>query len=282
MPPAPGGTVHLADGRRLAYDELGAPHGQPIVYLHGCPDCRLTRHPDDGLAATVGVRLIAVDRPGYGGSDAPRDWTRRSMAGDVVALLEHLGIDRCAVLGWSSGGQIALASAAVAPERVAAVGLVASTAPTPFDGDAGAVAQDMLPFVAPEGLDAELALEHIREAKSDAYLRDLDSIPALAGRLALAMQAAIANGSSGAEFDLRNLMTPWDVDLGTIGMPVSLWYGALDDVVAPAVGQALADALPNSRLEIVEGASHLLLLTQWTTLLDSLARQLEMEEPSCR
>jgi len=203
------------------------------------------------------------------------------MAEDIVALLAHLDIDRSAVLGWSSGGQIALACAAVAPERVAAVGLVASTVPTPFEGDAGAVAADMLPFVAPEGLDPALALEHIREAKSDAYLRDLDSVPALAGQLALAMQVAIANGSSGAEFDLRNLMTPWDIDLGAIEVPVSLWYGELDDVVDPAIGTALASALPNSHLEIAEGASHLLLLTQWTTLLESLARQLDTEEPSC-
>ena len=282
MPPVPSGTLELTDGRRLTYDDVGAPDGRPIVYLHGCPDCRLTRHPDDELAAAIGVRVLAVDRPGYGGSDAPRDWTRRSMAEDVVALLAHLNIDRSAVLGWSSGGQIALACAAVAPERVAAVGLVASTVPTPFEGDAGAVVAEMLPFVAPDGLDPALALEHIREAKSDAYLRDLDSVPELAGQLALAMQAAIANGSSGAEFDLRNLMTPWDFDLGAIEVPVSLWYGELDDVVAPALGTALASALPNSHLEIIEDASHLLLLTQWTTLLESLARQLDMEEPSCR
>ena len=282
MPPAPSGTLELADGRRLTYDDIGAPDGRPIVYLHGCPDCRLTRHPDDGIPATIGVRLIAVDRPGYGGSDSPRDWTRRSMAEDVVALLDHLSLERCSVLGWSSGGQIALACAAVAPERVASVGLAASTAPTDFDGDAGAVAQDMLPFVAPDGLDPALALEHIREAKSDAYLRDLDSIPALAGQLALAMQVAIAMGTSGAEFDLRNLMTPWDIDLGAIDVPVSLWYGELDDVVDPAIGAALADALPNSHLELIEGASHLLLLTHWTTLLDSLARQLDVEEPTCR
>jgi pimeloyl-ACP methyl ester carboxylesterase len=279
---APSGTLELSDGRRVTYDDIGAPDGQPIVYLHGCPDCRLTRHPDDGIPATIGVRLLAVDRPGYGGSDSPRDWTRRSMAEDVLVVLDALDIDRCAVLGWSSGGQIALACAAVAPQRVAVAGVVASTAPTPFDGDAGAVAQDMLPFVAPEGLDAALALEHIREAKSDVYLRDLDSIPGLTGQLALAMQVAIANGSSGAEFDLRNLMTPWDFDLGAIEVPVSLWYGALDDVVDPAIGTALAAALPNSSLKIIEDASHLLLLTQWTTLLDSLARLLDVEEPTCR
>ena len=282
MTPTPGGTFTLADGRRLSYDDVGAPDGRPVVYLHGCPDSRLTRHPDDGIAAELGVRLIAVDRPGYGGSDGPRDWTRRSVAGDVIALTEHLGIDRFAILGWSSGGQIALECAAMAPSRVAAVGLVASTAPAPFEGDAGAIAQEMLPYVAPAELTHDLALEHIREGKTDSYLTDLDSISGLHDRLAVGMEVALAGGSSGAEFDLRNLMTPWDIDLADVTTPTTLWYGTLDDVVDQSVGAGLAAALPHARLELVDGATHLLLLTHWSTLLDSLARQLDMEEPSCR
>ena len=103
---SPGGTLELADGRRLAYDDVGDPDGRPIVYLHGCPDSRLTRHPDDSIAARAGVRLIAVDRPGYGSSDPPADWTLESVAGDVAALVDHLGIDQCAALGWSSGGPV--------------------------------------------------------------------------------------------------------------------------------------------------------------------------------
>ena len=282
MLPTPSGSFELADGRRLAYDDVGAPDGRPVVYLHGCPDCRLTRHPDDGIAARLGVRLVAVDRPGYGGSDPPRDWTRRSMAEDVVALLEHLTVGPWAALGWSSGGQIALACAALAPTRVAAVSVVASTAPTPFEGDAGALAQEMLPFLAPDHLDAELALEHIREAKSPTYLRDLDSIPGLDRHLATGMQVALAGGLAGAEFDIRNLMTDWDIDLGAVTAPVTLWYGADDDVVDASVGSELVRSLPNARLEVVEGASHLLLLTHWTALLETLAQQFDMEERSCR
>lgn len=282
MTPVPSGVVELGDGRRLSYDEVGDPAGRPVVYLHGCPDCRLTRHPDDAIAARLGVRLVAVDRPGYGASDPPRDWTRRSEADDVLALMDHLGIDRFAVLGWSSGGQIALECAAIAPSRIAAVGLVASTAPTPFDGDVGALAQEMLPFLAPPEPTPELALEHIREAKSDVYLSDLDSIAGLDQHLASAMQTALAGGTAGAEFDIRNLMTPWDVDLAGIDVPVTLWYGTNDDVVDLSVGTALAEALPRARFEIVDGASHLLLLTHWTALLESLAQQLDLEEPSCR
>ena len=52
----------LPDGRHLAYDEVGAADGTPIVYLHGTPDSRLSRHPDAAVASALGVRLIAIDR----------------------------------------------------------------------------------------------------------------------------------------------------------------------------------------------------------------------------
>ena len=63
----------LPDGRTLAADDVGAPGGRPVVYVHGTPDSRLARHPDDDLARRLGVRLVAVDRPGFGhSSPAPR------------------------------------------------------------------------------------------------------------------------------------------------------------------------------------------------------------------
>ena len=52
-------------GRRpLRFDDVGDPSGTPVVYLHGGGDSRLSRHPDDSIAASLGVRLLAVDRCG--------------------------------------------------------------------------------------------------------------------------------------------------------------------------------------------------------------------------
>ena len=135
MIPAPTGSVTLADGRRLAYDDVGDPSGAPVVYLHGCPDCRLTRHPDDGIAARASVRLIAVDRPGYGHSDPDPAGDERALAADVVALADALGIERFAVLGWSSGGPGALALAADHPSRVAVAGVAAGQVPIEADDE---------------------------------------------------------------------------------------------------------------------------------------------------
>ena len=89
-------------------------------------------------------------------------------------------------------------------------------------------------------------------------------------------------GLSGVEGDLRAMATPWRFDIQAITVPVTLAYGTNDTVYPPEIGRSLADRIPGARLEVVEGATHLLVLTHWSMLLDSLARQLDMEEPSCR
>jgi len=61
--------VRLGDGRRLAYAEYGDPHGTPSLYFHGTPGSRLEAGMLDDAARREGVRLIGIDRPGYGYSD---------------------------------------------------------------------------------------------------------------------------------------------------------------------------------------------------------------------
>jgi pimeloyl-ACP methyl ester carboxylesterase len=134
--------------------------------------------------------------------------------------------------------------------------------------------------VVPADLTPALALEYIREAKSAAYLDDLDAVAGLAEQLVAGLIEATARGMSGVEFDIRNLMTPWSFDVTAIQTPVLLWYGEADDVVPADVGRALADQLPRSVLEVIPGASHLLPLVHWSTLLEALA--LVTKETPCR
>src|SRR5438045_8713182 len=96
---------------QMRIDDIGDPRGTPVVYLHGGGDSRLSRHPDDSIAAELGVRLLAVERCG----PAVRGRTLRSCAEEIVAALP---VERFSVVGWSAGGPHALAVAAVAPECV--------------------------------------------------------------------------------------------------------------------------------------------------------------------
>jgi pimeloyl-ACP methyl ester carboxylesterase len=101
---------------------VGNPTGSPVLLVHGGPGSRLL-DPDEDATAAAGVRLLTVDRPGYGGSDARPDPTLLGWADDVQALADRLGLDRFAVVGFSAGGGYALACAASMPERIGAVGL---------------------------------------------------------------------------------------------------------------------------------------------------------------
>jgi pimeloyl-ACP methyl ester carboxylesterase len=77
-------TIRLRDGRLLAYAEFGDPSGIPLLFCHGWGDSRLTRHPDDARTAALGIRLITVDRPGFGRSDFQPRRTLLDWPADIV------------------------------------------------------------------------------------------------------------------------------------------------------------------------------------------------------
>lgn len=79
-------------------------------------------------AAEAGIRLIAPDRPGMGGSDFQPGRRVIDWPADVAALAEHLALERFAVLGYSGGAPFAAAVGAMLPERVRSVSLVACVA----------------------------------------------------------------------------------------------------------------------------------------------------------
>jgi pimeloyl-ACP methyl ester carboxylesterase len=111
------------DGRRIAYREHGT--GPRVVVLtHGLlMDGRMYTRLAPTLAA-AGNRVIAVDVLGHGGSDQPHDMTAYSMTqfgADVLALLDHLGVEQAVIGGTSLGANVALEVAVAAPERVRAM-----------------------------------------------------------------------------------------------------------------------------------------------------------------
>jgi pimeloyl-ACP methyl ester carboxylesterase len=112
------------------------------VLAHGGPGSRLLC-PDQDATTAAGVRLLTVDRPGYGGSDPRPDPSLLGWAGDVQALADRLGLERLAVVGFSAGGGYALACAARMPDRISAVGLASCEGP--YDEVPGALEEGMTP-----------------------------------------------------------------------------------------------------------------------------------------
>ena len=121
-------SISLRDGRDLAYAEWADPDGQPVVLLHGSPGSRLMC-PDLEATAEAGVRLISVDRPGYGRSDPKPGRSTKDFVSDLTQLCDQLQLGSCTVCGWSGGGGYALACAWADPERFPKVVLAASPGP---------------------------------------------------------------------------------------------------------------------------------------------------------
>jgi pimeloyl-ACP methyl ester carboxylesterase len=121
--------LRLRDGRRLAYCEYGAAGGVPVFFFHGWPGSRLDFAPNHESAASAGVRVVSVDRPGIGGSDPQPDRQVLDWPTDLGALADALELTRFAVLGFSFGGPYARACAYALPDRVITAGLVSCLGP---------------------------------------------------------------------------------------------------------------------------------------------------------
>jgi pimeloyl-ACP methyl ester carboxylesterase len=285
--------VRLPGGRALTVDDVGDPAGAPVLYLHGTPDSRLARHPDDGLTAGAGVRLLALDRPGYGGSDPlPAGAPPSALADDVSELLDALEVESCAVLGWSGGALAALAVAAGLAGRVTALGIAAGLVPRQAydDPDVRAAAPDRLdlhrlademppgelgemlaPLLAPFPCDLGLAAEHQRDQRDAVAMAELSEVPGAMATMAAALVEGVRPGLAGVAADVEAINRPLAVDLAAVRAPVRLWWGAEDTVTPPAFGAWYAAHLPGAILEVVPEAGHYLPLTRWTELLGTLA-----------
>src|SRR5262249_37296071 len=100
-PPLLDGTLRLRDGRALGYLEVGSREGWPLLHFHGDPSSRLEVLLLAEQAASLGVRLIGLDRPGIGRSDTRPGFRLMDWPDDVVEAADQLGIERFAVAGLS-------------------------------------------------------------------------------------------------------------------------------------------------------------------------------------
>jgi pimeloyl-ACP methyl ester carboxylesterase len=285
-------TITLGDGRTLGFDDVGDPAGVPVLYVHGSPDSRRARHPDDSLATRAGVRLVAVDRAGAGLSTPHPTGTVGSFADDAVALADHLGVDAWRPLAWSAGSAYALGLAARHPDRVARVAVAAGLVPFAAyteagildDADGGrwmvaelgeelgpaGLAEAAAPMLAPYPCDEALAREHVLESADPARRAELDAIPGALDAMAAGVADAVAAGLDGLTRDLELQIEAPDVDWDDVAAPVHLVYGGRDTTAPPAFGRWWAHRLRWAELTVVDDAGHLVALTRWEQLLTTL------------
>src|SRR5205814_7052148 len=105
-------VIRLPGDRQVGVMTHGDPDGYPVVFCHGTPGSRFGHEFTEEPARRKGLRVVVVERPGYGLTTADPDFTVAGWPALVREAVDALGIDRFAVVGYSGGGPYAIACAA--------------------------------------------------------------------------------------------------------------------------------------------------------------------------
>ncbi|WP_245634470.1 alpha/beta fold hydrolase, partial [Janibacter corallicola] len=242
-----------------------------LVVHYGTP--HTGRHPSRiaDLATDLGLRLLSVTRPGFGGS--PRR-AGRTVA-DVVEVLDRLGVDQVATAGYSGGGPHALALAALLSDRVGDVATFAS--PAPYGGSsawfAGMAGDGGGLRPAAEGRETREA--HQRTAEFDPSSFTGADYAALEGDWSGigedAQAAGGADGDAGEIDDDLAFVAPWGVGLGRITGRVSLFQGEADRIVPAHHADRLSALLPTAEIHVLPGSGHVAVLERLPGWMRSIA-----------
>ncbi len=256
----------MSDTVPLHYEERGS--GQPVLLLHGYPlDHTLWRAQVEALSDTY--RVIAPDLRGHGQSPAPAGaYPMETLAADVTALLDQLGIAQAVWVGHSMGGYVALAALRTLPERVTGVILCASH-PFADPPDKAQTRRDNARRALSEGTAAVVS------GMLDMLFRpgtNLESIPA--HRVRAMMLNTSPQGVSGMLLGMADRPDAVDL-LRDPAPPKAIIAGRDDQIVRLADLQTLAAQLPHLNLRVIDEAGHLPMIEQpdatTATLRDLLA-----------
>ncbi len=225
------------DGVEISYLDEG--NGAAIVLVHGFASNKEINWVGPGWVTTLvraGMRVIALDNRGHGQSSKlydPADYHTDKMAGDVRALMDHLGIERADVMGYSMGARITAFLAVKHPQRVRSA-ILGGLGIRLVDGVG-------LPESIADALEAP-TLADVADLTGRTFRAFADQTKS--DRRAL---AACIRGS-------RQVLSRQDV--AEIGIPVLVAVGTKDDVAGSP--DALAALIPGARALNIPDRDHML------------------------
>lgn len=253
--------VALADGRNVQVEEYGDPTGVPALWFHGAFSSRLEAWCLDAPAQELGVRVLALDRPGLGGSDLLPGRTVTGYADDVAEVLDALGIEQATVGGLSNGGMYAMAVASALPDRVLRAVPYNSSTPTADPAARAALsrtARFSYAFMRRRAarLDDMLTKKRGRLATALAHRTNPDAHlfadPAVAAAHAATIAEALRQPRNGyLQTEIAHCTSPWGFDHRAVTVPVAVVSGERDGGLGYA--RVWATELLHGRLVTVPG-----------------------------
>ncbi len=269
-------VFELKDDRKLGYAERGNLNGKPIFHFHGDPGSRLEIRFLGEKLKEYGIRIISVDRPGYGLSDFQPERTLLDWPDDVVKLADHLGLDKFAVMGISGGGPYAAACAYKIPERLTSCGIIAGLGPInmPKKGmmrsnRIGLFIARRFPFLVKPLIKAEMkafgdpekvqkSIENMAKKLPEPDRKILQD-PQWLNIIIEDFKEAFRSGPDGLVLESKIYAKPWGFELKEISsdLQVYIWHGELDVNVPISMGRKMCELIPNCKGKFFPHEGHL-------------------------
>lgn len=263
----------LPDGGVLGYSEFGDPAGRPVFFLHGWPSSKVQALPADASARELGLRLIAVDRPGIGASSPASDRSPPAVARRVGALADALGLERFGVLGVSGGAPHAHACAHCFPERVVVNGICCGVPPPEYFVNHTELhpvyrilitLQRSMPWAVRIILEvARIYIQLLPANYGLLLLRWLLPPPdrrALRGQGAewafLSARDGFRQGTGQVAEDARTYLEPWGFDPAASSVPTHFWHGERDRNIPLSSVRPLLKSMLHARVTLFEEEAH--------------------------
>jgi pimeloyl-ACP methyl ester carboxylesterase len=277
--------LRLAGGRGLGFTDYGPADGFPVLFFHGFGTTRVICPPVEP-AAELGLRLIAVDRPGIGLSEPMPGRRLLDWPADVAAVADELGLQKFSIVGWSGGGPYAMACAVEMPERVRSIALVSSPAPL-AGGESGYLrrfdrhavrAASRTPWIVRLAMwqwgrsQRKDAARFFDESVADMCAEDQAVLaePELRDRMIANSAELYRQGGRGMYDEALILARPWGFELSDVKVPVDIWYGVKDGTVPEGMTAHLARNIEGAELHQYADEGHHLLYSHWPRILAAL------------
>ena len=243
------------NGSTLAYSDRG--NGLALVLIHGFPLCRKMWRPQAEALSKAGCRVITPDLRGFGESRLSSGTVSMDVyADDIVALLDHLGVDKAAVGGMSMGGYVLLNLLERYPERVAAPIFI--TTRVGGDDDAGKARRTALAEAC-----RDQGILPVAEAFRTILFapETLTDNPELVEEVFGWIDATDPRGAAAGLIAMRD-RKDYIALLGSFSQPALVIGADLDQAAPVENSRLIAERLPEAELCILHGGGHMVNLEQ--------------------
>ena len=272
--------------RRVAYRVYGS-GSHTVLYFHeSCATSRLLPGTDD-LATDLGLRIIVMERPGFGFSDPLAQLSFEDIAADGEHLLNELQCERVSLMGNMAGGAYAATLAARMTNRANHLMLIAGRAPNQYDDAPNELIYTLRHKLAQQPWLINTFFNILRNRANKATVTGLlkrvygstekdraflEEHKEIVRHMRDAALESLTVSAAGVVAEIGCFTQPSSVDLSPITCGITYWYGDQDTLVSPE--QSLrAFASHDVDVRVFEGWGSLLMYAKWEAALTHLARQ---------